>query len=85
MFFTLLKWCTSSSVDKFFVLLSLFWSFVLPFVLPVRFYIPNPIHYHALYLAFVGASGAFCVNSVTFRYDGEAGSDGSQVLTSSVL
>lgn len=67
------------------MLLSFFWSFVLPFVLPVRSYIPNPIHYYALYLAFVGASGAFCVNSVTFRYNGEAGSNGSQVLTSSVL
>jgi hypothetical protein len=54
-------------------------------VLSVRSYIPIPIHYHALYLAFVGASGVFCVNSATFRYNGEAGSDGSQVLTSSVL
>lgn len=78
-------WCTSSSVDKIVELLSLFWSFVLPFVLPVRSYIPNPIDYHNLYLAFVGASGAFCVISVTFRYTGEAGSDGSQVLTSCVL
>jgi hypothetical protein len=85
MFFTLLMWCTSSSFDEIVEVLSLFWSFVLPFVLCVRSYIPNSIHYHAFYLAFVGASGAFCVISVTFRYTGEAGSDGSQVLTSCVL
>ena len=85
----LLTWGWSSWVK--FVLLSLFWLFILPSILHFIFCIPYPIimpsisHLSIKVIACVGDSGTYKINFVTFRYNGEAGSDGLQVLTPYVL